>query len=302
MNRKSTFGSATNRKALAPAASTKAPAQRPTTIHSSAHISAHSLSASVSSGPSRSLKRTASGFSLDHIASRSELMPRTPRKLSRHRSLITSNTYHSSGSLDLLDAMPSSPIQDDSPVRPGVSGSPSTRDLLEFASNRGYKGSSRSMRTLEWACAAARVAPGIANGEDDSISIPFPLPSISRIIDNTRNEPCLSENEDDYDVKTDIVDEDEEDAKTEIVETEAESIFDCHEAITPQPSLTFSSRASSPLARSSLDTTPVSASSNYVLKQAGSGTETVSRKPTSKDNEMMSAAWALCGLQKASRN
>ena len=67
------------------------------------------------------------------------------------------------------------------------------------------------------------MAPEKDEMEDESITMPFPLPSISRIIDNARMEVNVSEDEDEYDVKTDIAD-DEEDVKTEIVETEAESV------------------------------------------------------------------------------
>ena len=106
-------------------------------------------------------------------------------------------------------------------------------------------------------------------------------------------------------MKTDVVldeDDEDEDGKTEIVDTEAESVPESHEAITPQPSLTFSSRASSPLARISVDTTPVSAAAATRSTRKCSTTETKSRKPASKDNETMNAAWALCGLQNAARN
>lgn len=97
--------------------------------------------------------RASSGFfSLDHIASRTELAPspRTPVKFTRHAS------YH--GFSSVWEVMPSSPPHPELSIS-----SPFSKDIIDFATNRPGKA---NKRTLEWACAAARLAEKSNGGRE----------------------------------------------------------------------------------------------------------------------------------------
>ncbi|TFK18706.1 hypothetical protein FA15DRAFT_675089 [Coprinopsis marcescibilis] len=116
---------------------------------------------------SKSVSSLGARPSLDRIATRTEMRnhhsPRTPR-----RQAAASN--HGSGAI--WDHMPSSPLV---PPSPASSGS----EYLDFTKN------SRSKRTLEWACAAARVQdkdqclPKYSVYSNSSFSSVHPPPSIS---------------------------------------------------------------------------------------------------------------------------
>lgn len=96
-------------------------------------FSINGMSRTTSPSPSATCKST-SCPSLDRVASRSELRVAAPRTPSRR--------HNPSGAI--WENMPSSPLA------PPVS--PPPREFIDFGKN------TRTMRTLEWACAAARVA------------------------------------------------------------------------------------------------------------------------------------------------
>ncbi|CAA7264911.1 unnamed protein product [Cyclocybe aegerita] len=97
---------------------------------------------SRASSAASSYPTTASRPSLDRVASRSELRTAAPRTPSRRHNL--------SGAI--WDSMPSSPLA------PPIS--PPAREFIDFGKN------AKTRRTLEWACAAARLADkdGYATG------------------------------------------------------------------------------------------------------------------------------------------
>lgn len=108
------------------------PSTRPRTLSSPTFPSTRSTStASSSSRPS-----------LDHVASRSELRASAPR---------TPNRRHNPNAA-IWDNMPSSPLA--SPA------SPPEREYVNFGTNQ------RTRRTLEWACAAARLADKSSSGPE----------------------------------------------------------------------------------------------------------------------------------------
>ncbi|KAF9535633.1 hypothetical protein CPB83DRAFT_872464 [Crepidotus variabilis] len=84
--------------------------------------------------PSAASSSSSSRPSLDRVASRSELRNMAPRTPSR-RPIVSGHLY---------DSMPSSPL--------GPPISPPSRDFIDFGKN------AKTRRTLEWACAAARLA------------------------------------------------------------------------------------------------------------------------------------------------
>ena len=96
-------------------------------------FSINGTSRTTSPSPSATSKST-SCPSLDHVASRSELRVAAPRTPSRR--------HNPSGAI--WENMPSSPLV------PPIS--PPPREFIDFGKN------TRTRRTLEWACAAARVA------------------------------------------------------------------------------------------------------------------------------------------------
>lgn len=98
-------------------------------------FSINGMSRTTSPSPSATSKSTSNSCpSLDRVASRSELRVAPPRTPSRR--------HNPSGAI--WENMPSSPLA------PPVS--PPSREFIDFGKN------TRTRRTLEWACAAARVA------------------------------------------------------------------------------------------------------------------------------------------------
>ncbi|KLO20608.1 homeobox-domain-containing protein [Schizopora paradoxa] len=187
-------------------------------------------------------------LSLDRIASRTEQLqlpsPSTPPSKFTH---YASSRSRNNASVPLWDAMPSSPLMPGSPT------SPFSRDILDFASKRPRK---NSKRTLEWACASARVSEkaGIARGlpvvEDDEDIVNLPSPPRT------------------------ITDSTIDDEEMDIVSTDGS---EAHEIITPN-----SSQASMNVDWASLGERRKPAVFNNVRVR--------------DENDVMDAAWALCGL------
>ncbi|KAF9561632.1 homeobox-domain-containing protein [Agrocybe pediades] len=130
------------------------------TIHTFSLHNSQSTSRTASppfsvSSRSTTSSTTSSRPSLDRVASRSELRVGAPRTPSRRP-----NTTGA-----IWDNMPSSPLA------PPIS--PPAREFIEF-------GNARSRRTLEWACAAARLADkdGYASGFSAGLSASASLDSI----------------------------------------------------------------------------------------------------------------------------
>lgn len=185
---------------------------------------------------------------MDRIASRAEhptLTPRTPTKLTRHASINDGDA--------VWEAMPSSPIQSSaSPC------SPFSRDILDFSTKYSSRAAKRS---LEWACAAARLAENIEKPrnilDEQRLFLSFDSESTTTISDN----------------------------RTECDDTEVESINESHEAITPDAS------------QSDIDwdeTFPSSLSLEHSDVEAPA-----SNKHSGEDKEdIMTVAYALCGLSR----
>lgn len=188
------------------------------------------------------------GFlTLDQIASRSEMpqlrSPSTPP--SKFTQFAPAQFRNRDTRVPLWDAMPSSPLQPASP------NSPFARDILDFASKRARK---TSRRSLEWACASARVAEkaGVIRElpvlEDDEEMGSIPSPP------RTATESMIDDEETDMD-------------STDGSEP--------HELITPN-----SSQDSMAIDWASL----------------GERSKPIAFKGVLVEDDIMDAAWALCGL------
>lgn len=86
----------------------------------------------------------------------------------------------------LWDVMPSSPPRS-SPDKENHNedGSPSAKDYLRFASTHTGKSRTRSRRTLEWACAAARAVP-------DKSTTPSHVAPVKVIVRNSEDDDSVS--------------------------------------------------------------------------------------------------------------
>lgn len=217
------MGNATNRSG-APVPLTMYHVYHPSTANATHHLnrrppfpsypSSQSLPSLAIPSKTRLPSRTASGFlSLDHVATRAELparAPHMPKELIWHASYAGGDVKPDSPSA-VWEEMPSSPLQPaadaDSIRQPG---SPSAREYLDFTSMRRGNSRPRGRRTLEWACAAARMTT-------DKKSTLSPLVS--------------------------AFDQDSTMALSDL-DTEVES--DSHEAITPDTSQTMTSYIPSP--------------------------------------------------------
>ncbi|THH11597.1 hypothetical protein EW145_g551 [Phellinidium pouzarii] len=208
-------------------------------------------------------------FSLDRIASRAESptgTPRTPTHLKRH----ADGTARPKSSGALWEAMPSSPLlpEADTAVDASTgspSGSPSARGYLDFTSSRRGKSRPRGRRTLEWACAAARMST------DKGVLAP--------LNDFRQRHPATT-----FDTDSMVSDD-----RTEDVDTEVESVGDSHEAITPDNSQTMLTFSLSPVRISGDMAIPKS-------DAAKSRTVSLKDKCIEEDTDIMDAALALCGL------
>lgn len=140
------------------------------TLHTfSLHNAAHHTISRTASPPFTSRSSSSSAFapaaprpSLDRVASRSELRAAAPRTPSRRPAAPAPD-----GGPPIWDAMLSSPLA------PPIS--PPAREFIDFGNN------AKTRRTLEWACAAARVADkdGYASGMSAGFSGAMSSPSAS---------------------------------------------------------------------------------------------------------------------------
>ncbi|EJD03516.1 homeobox-domain-containing protein [Fomitiporia mediterranea MF3/22] len=236
-------------------------------------------SASQPKNKHRLPSRTASGFlSLDRVASRTERVPRTPTKLIRHVSVHESRSRSPEA---LWESMLSSPIQPEGNDKPSNSHpeSPSARDLLDFASTRNARRGSRSKgrRSLEWACAAARMT---VDKDDEDTELDEPLSRPSSVFIDTDEARSI-----------------DDDASTEIIDTEMESIVDSHEAITPDAShndFTYQPSTTQVLDNPGDDRTTLD--DENTVRMALDKTKHVGDDDMDNDKETLDAALALCGL------
>ncbi|TCD67910.1 hypothetical protein EIP91_011844 [Steccherinum ochraceum] len=100
--------------------------------------------------------------SLDSVASRNERPQAPPKTPSRIRTYSTPSPHQSGATTStaaLWEHMPSSPLGPSSPERERVR----DRELVDFGMTGGTK------RTLEWACAAARISGRQDEDEDDTV-------------------------------------------------------------------------------------------------------------------------------------
>ncbi|KAI5121846.1 hypothetical protein M0805_003279 [Coniferiporia weirii] len=229
----------------------------------------HTLPAAIPT-KSRRPSRTASGsLLLDRIATRAELPARalhTPiTKHSQHAQYTGGSAQ--SESTTVWDAMPSSPLQPESDLAADASiGSPSAREYLDFASSRRGKSRPRGRRTLEWACAAARIAAE----KDITTSLDASRPRHFESAFDTGGMTFGSDN------------------RIEDVDTEVES--DSHEAITPDNSQTMLAFSPSPIRIFGA----AKKSKSGVRKLVGIAKD----QHVGDDADVMDAALALCGLLK----
>ena len=255
-------------------------------------IPSHSSQTSSQSGSKSptQLRTSSSYLSLDHVASRAELPvyePRTPRRSKRAASPDSNYDLNSA----VWEDMPSSPIQPEPDSRSAKSispDSPTTREYLDFAAMRRSNGKrARGRKSLEWACAAARLN---AEREDENEDEPHDTPSSSslRVLDWDRLPLAPSQSFDTESISTCIDDE-----KTECAETEVESLEDSHEAITPSNSQNIGSNSA--LSRNlSRTKQPLDLEHPSILTYSHERIDDAEIQDNYKD--LMDVAWALCGL------